>query len=134
MRSLGALPEGYRVVPGAGMKLDRYGNPNKAAVAEVLGGLRSGMRVYSGRGKRAAELGYFVAPVSSSGRTRHLPPGIYRRIGRAGSRSLIPVFLFVNASAYRRLFDLQSLGQKVVARDFNSIFNAAFAQAIRTAR
>lgn len=134
MRALGALPEGYRVVPAAGMKLDRYGNPNKAMVAEVLGGLRSGLRVFSGRGKRAAELGYFVAPVQRSGRTRHLAPGIYRRVGRVGSKALIPVFLFVNATAYRRLFDLPAMGQRIVERDFNQIFNAAFTAALRTAR
>lgn len=134
MRALGALPDGYRVVPAGGMKLDRYGNPNKAMVAEVLGGLRSGMRVFSGRGKRAAEFGYFVAPVQRTARSRNLTPGIYRRVARSGSKAIVPVFLFIRAPGYRKLFDLPALGRRVVERDFNSIFNAAFTAALRTAR
>jgi hypothetical protein len=137
MRALGALPDGYRVVPAGGMKLDRYGNPNKAIVAEVLGGLRSGMNIHKkriryGTGQYTTTAGYFVARIDNY-RTRHLPPGIYRRYGQAG-RAIQPVFLFIRAPAYRKLFDLPALGQRIVERDFNPIFNAAFTAALRTAR
>jgi len=51
MAALGALPNGWHVVPGPGIKLDRYGNPTKTAVSEILGALRRGVNVVGRRGK-----------------------------------------------------------------------------------
>jgi hypothetical protein len=134
LRSIIGLRSDWQVVPGAGMPLDRhYGNPKRAAVAEVLGALRSGMKVHSGRGKRMAALGYFVA-LPGDVRTAHLAPGVYRRIERGGSSALIPVFLFIQRATYRKVLDLPRLAQRVVDRDFQAIFATEYENALATAR
>lgn len=125
--ALGAMPSGWRVVPGAGMPLDAYGNPKRNAVREVIQSLRSKTQVYKGRGKRVALVGYFVIPV---GADSHLQPGIYTRKGR----DISPVFLYIKAAGYRKRFDLPALAQRVVAREFNNQFDAALSAALATAR
>lgn len=127
MMAAGALRNGWRVVPGAGMPLDAYGNPKRNAVREILGALRSKMQIYKGRGKRMAMVGYFVVPVSADAR---LAPGVYWRSGRA----IRPMFLFVESAGYRKRFDLPRLASTVVAREFNGEFNSALAKALASAR
>lgn len=135
LRARRALPPGYVVVPGAGMPLDAYGNPKRAAVAEVLGALKAGINVYSKRGKRMSTVGYFVVPIGSADpRTRHLEPGIYRRVTAADGRAAIPVFLFVQRADYRKRIDLPRLARETVAREFDGIFADALRGALQTAR
>ena len=126
--ALRVLPAGWRVVPGAGMKLDAYGNPMRKDVAEVLGALRTGMKVHKGRGKKATVIGYMVIPVGSKS---HLSPGIYRRMSRD---EIKPVFLFIEAAGYSNRFNLRRLAESVVRKDFDKEFAKAFDQAMRTAR
>jgi hypothetical protein len=130
MSALSALPDGWIAVPGAGLKLDRYGNPNRKQVDEVLGALRSGMAVHGGRGKRAYTSAYFVAQPDAP-RARHLAPGIYRR---TNNRAITPVFLFVQRAAYRKVIDLPGMGKRIVASRFNAHFAAALQNALATAR
>lgn len=131
------VPPGVRVVPGSGMPLNAYGNPKRAAVKEVIGALRSGMNVHKKRisygiGQHTTTAGYFIA-VANNPRTKHLPPGIYRRYGQAG-RALEPVFLFVSAPSYRKRFDLPALAQRVVSAEFQNQFRAALSSALSSAR
>ena len=127
LSAIGAMPDGYRAMPGSGIKLDRYGNPNRAAVGEMLGSLRSRMKVAKGKGKRARLEGYFaILP----GVRSHLPPGVYLAAGRM----LRCMFVFVRSVGYRKRIDLEALASKTVARDADSIFKREIADALRTAR
>lgn len=126
--SLGAMPSGYRAVPGNGMKLDAYGNPSRKDIGEMLGSLRIKMQVFKGRGKRAMLVGYFIVPV---GARSHLSPGIYNRMANSAIKVM---FLFVQRAAYRKVMDIERIAQEVVAREFQPNFDAAFAEAIRTAK
>lgn len=126
--ALGAMPHGYRAVPGGGMKLDAYGNPSRKDIGEMLIGLRKSMQVWKGRGKNVVLTGYFVVPV---GARSHLSPGIYRRIGR---EVIKPLFLFVKQASYSKVLDMKRSADEVVAREFNPNFDAAFTEAMRTAR
>lgn len=130
---IGALPKGWRVVPGAGAKLDRYGNLDKRQLTEMIGSLRSGIRTFKGKGKRQSLTGYFIArrdaPI-----TKHLEPGIYYRIYRAGSSAIIPVLIFAQTSRYRKRLDILSLVTKTVTQHFDGEFEAALKQALATAR
>lgn len=128
LAGMGALPRGWRAIPGQGMPLDAYGNPRRTTVREILGALRSKMHVYKGRGKRMAVVGYFVVPV---GAASHLEPGIY---WRSNARAIRPMFLFVQAAGYRKRFDLPRLASTVVARELPAIFDREMANAIATAR
>jgi hypothetical protein len=131
MRAMKVLPDGYRVVPGPAMKLDRYGNPTKRAVSELLGALKRGVAVVGRRGKSTVTKGWFVAPVGGSPRTRHLAPGIWQRVNR---ESISPAFLFVKSASYRRRIDLPRMARSVAGKRFPAHFDAAFRQAMATAR
>ena len=128
MRSIGALPDGWLVVPGAGMPLDAYGNPRRKDVAELIGALRTGLNVHKGKGKRAQTTGYFVIAVGSGS---HLEPGIYKRIN---NRVVKPMFVFVQHARYRKRIDLPLLARRVVDRVFDAELQKSRAYALRTAR
>lgn len=134
LRARGILPNGWHVVPGAALPLDGYGNPKRTAIAEILGGLKSGLRVYAGKGKRARAVGYFVAPIQLHPRTAHLAPGIYQRIERSGQSVVRPMLIFVRLGQYRRVIDLPGIARAAVAKDFPRLFAAAWQQAMSTAR
>jgi hypothetical protein len=128
LAGLGALPSGWRAIPAEGIKKDRYGNPLRREVGEVLGALKAGINIYKGRGKRMALTGYFVVPV---GARSHLVAGVYKRIG---ARVIKPMFVFVRQAGYRRAFDLARIGSDVVGKRFNGHFAEAFKMAMSTAR
>lgn len=127
LAALGALPSGWRAVPGSGMPLDGYGNPKRAVVAEMLGSLKSGMQQYKGRGKHLALTGYFAI---RPGARSHLPPGVYWRKGRA----LKAMMVFVQAAGYRKVIDLPKLARDLMAKEFSAHFRVAYRQALSTAR
>ncbi|MCP5191012.1 MAG: hypothetical protein H6988_11565 [Pseudomonadales bacterium] len=127
LEKLGALPSGHRAVPGAGLRLDSRGNPNRAQLSEMIGALRTGMQTYKGRGKRVALVGYFVA---KPGNPSRLHPGVYRRQGLA----IRPMLLFVAAAGYRQRIDFPELAMNVVNKQFNNLFATVYEQALRTAR
>lgn len=127
LSAMGALPSGWRAIPGQGMALDAYGNPKRAQVREILGALKSRMKAYKGRGKRMALVGYFVIPPGSGS---HLHPGVWWQSGK----SIKPMFVFVKAAGYRKVLDLPRSAAEVVNREFTKQFEVAFEQAMRTAR
>ncbi len=132
MRAAGVLPAGWIVVPGAAMPIDRFGNPTRAAVAEIQGALKRGVAVVGRRGKTTVAKAYFVVTPGGSSRAAHLAPGIWRRIN---NRAIAPVFLFVSAgAAYRQRIDLRRIAEGVASRRFAAEFSNAYRQALATAR
>lgn len=135
LRSLGVLQAGWKAMPGEGMKLDRYGAPDRKVLAEIIGALKSGFSAYKGRGKRLAAVGYFAVPVGATRpQVQHLPPGIYRRIKSDSASAIQPVFIFVQAAQYQTRIDLKKIAQEVVRQKFEERFKAALERALRTAR
>lgn len=130
LMSMGMMPSGYRAVTGAGIKADAYGNPTRAAIQELLGGLRTRMNVVgrATRRKTAATVGYFAI---QPGAVSHLAPGVYKRINQ---RAIQPMLIFVPSTGYRRRFDLPRLAGRYVAQHFSAHFLAAYRQALATAR
>lgn len=126
--SLGAMPQGYRAMPGKGMKLDAYGNPNRREIGEMLGSLRTRMQMYKGRGKNTVLVGFFVVPV---GATSKLHPGVYKRVARG---ALLTMFIFVKQASYHKVLDFMRDAQEVVAAEFQPNFDKAFEDAMRAAR
>ena len=135
MQQRGILPQGMRAIPGAGIKADRYGNPNRAAIKEVIEQASRGVRVWTGKGKRQSLTGYFVVTKPEQDpRTKHLIPGIYRRIQKGADNALIPVFVFVDQAQYGKVIDLQAIASKTVRAVFEREFAAALKRAMETAR
>lgn len=125
---MGGMPSGYRAMPGKGMRLDSYGNPNRKDIGEMLGSLRTRMQVAKGRGKKVELVGYFIVPV---GAQSNLPAGIYKRPARG---ALLTMFIFVKRAAYNKVMDFERSARQVVGKEFQPNFDKAFAEAMRTAR
>lgn len=143
--AMGVMPGGYRAIPGSGMRLNAYGNPSREAIRRVLEVVKKG-DIYDGtvntgtsrgRQKNQADISYFVKRVGDNNwRSRHLDPGIYRRIDqrRGKQGAAIPVLVFVKQAAYRKMLDMERSARDVVAREFQPNFDAAFTEAMRTAK
>jgi len=130
---MGALPPGMRAVPTSASTMDQYGNMNRRQVKEMVGGLKSGMSIHKGRGKRGHMGGYFVAAAGEP-KTAHLPPGIYYRIGSTDGKVIRPMMIFVKRAQYRAVLNIRSTVSDVVIKNFNIQFAAALSSALASAR
>lgn len=141
-QSIGALPPGYRIVPGAGAKLDSYGNMNRGQIVQILAyfrafpeaGYKANMTA-QGRAKMAlgtkARQGfrYFVGRPGDRGAL-----GVYQSLRGGGRGSLKPVMIFVRWANYRKRFDFQYTVELTVKNEFSAQFSRAYAEALATAR
>lgn len=135
MRNAGVLPPGRYVVPGAGAKLDRYGNIDSdqlAAILTSLGLLSAQSRAARTTKKRAKAIAgagaYFVG---GQGNAAHLHAGIWQRQGQRGIR---PIVLFVSKTTYAARYQFVETARAVAARNFAANFEKAWQKAIATAR
>jgi len=147
LSAAGILPSGMYTIPGAAAKLDSYGNMSRGQIVSILSYFKTfGLAVFDRdthsrqgsrggkKGKlintkrmnrvRAATVNYFVVPPG-----QRMPAGIWERT----KTNAKPVLMFVTPGAHRKLLKLHEAGERVVRRDWNRIFDAAFADAIRTA-
>lgn len=145
LRSIGVLPGGYFMTAGRGANIDEYGNVSRGQIVAILSYFRAfreqgrGFKMNSTPATRAriakgtrSQLGYryFVGRPGGRGQL-----GIYQdvRITR-GVRELLPVFIFVQWARYEPRFDMREAARQAMRRDAGPIFQAALAQALRTAR
>ena len=64
------------------------------------------------------------------GKTQWLPKGVWART----PGGVIPVLLVIKAPTYSRRIVLEQITRTAMDRDFNKFFDAAFTEAMRTAR
>lgn len=140
LRRAGILPPGMYTVPGKGASLDAYGNMSRGQIVQILSFMSvfgnsalNSKRMNMKNEKRAALTSkaqdYFVVPVHD--RKIKLYPGIWRR---KGNKEIIPVLMFVSPPVYKAIYSLEKTALKVVRNRFRSEFDAALAEALRTAR
>lgn len=110
----GILPRSMYIVPGAGARLNRYGNMTKGAITKILQGVSS-------KGGR-----YYHAVIQGT-------PGIWQKVGRKGRRAK-PVLIFIKKPKYKKRFDFYSVTQRAFDRHFSKQFDKALDQARSTAR
>jgi hypothetical protein len=141
LRARGILPDGQQIAPGRGAPIDARGNVRRQALQEMLGvlaaagrGLRN-LRVYrkASKNKGQAAVGFFVA-LHGAARSRHLHPGIYRRIERGADSVIEPWFYFVSPAPYSRVFDLEAIARQTVNKTFAATFASTLEKAIAGAR
>lgn len=139
MRAIGALPAGWRVVPGEGARLDAYGNVSKGQIIEVLSQLRITLtaghdRAMSRdarkaiRAQKRAGGRFFV----KTGRAGQLEPGVYQR--EFVGNNITPVFIFVKAPTYRPRFDFDGIAQRVVDERLGPNIGRAVSEQLARAR
>lgn len=142
MQSVGALPPGYRIVPGKGAKLDSYGNMNRGQIVQILAYFRSfpeaGYKAnMTAQGRAKMAMGtkkkpgfrYFVGRPGD-----RMPLGVYQSMRGGGPGSLKPVMVFVRYASYHKIFDFEYVVEKTVEKEFAGQFARAYVEALRTAR
>lgn len=144
--AIGAMPGDMYAVPGPGAQRDAYGNVKAGQIVAILSYFRAfqqdgqGWRMNSTAATRARmargtrnRLGYRYFVGRPGGRAGAL--GIYQdvRIG-PGVRELLPVFFYVKSARYEPRLDLKTTLQRTVRQHGTRIFQAAFKQALDTAR
>lgn len=149
LQSAGLMPTGWRVVPGGGADLDAYGNMSRGQVSLLLNVLgtykeagynkanaKTRERLARGNAKKGVYgFTYFVNPVGGQNRRgKHLLPGVYKRVATPFGSSLKPVLIFVPRTRYRKRLDMFGIVDRTIKREFGRQFDAAWAQAMRTAR
>ena len=141
------LPEGWNAVPGAGAKLDAYGNMSRGQITQMLNVLgtyteagynkadaRTRARLAKGNVKKNVYgFVYWVNPAVGSGRRKHLQPGIYQRVTTAFGSSLKPIVIFVKRVNYRARLPFYRLVESAAAKHFAPEFDKAFEAALQTA-
>lgn len=130
LRSLGALPPGWKVMPGQGATLDAYGNVSRGLITRVLAQLRRTMVVGPKDARRIVKTvvkaggSFFVV---SPG--KKMQPGIYRQ--DIGSRADVsPMFIFVNRAAYRKRLAFDEVIRREVARVLPPLIAQGFGESI----
>lgn len=140
LRRQGILPDGLFTVPGKGARLDQYGNMSRGQIVQILSyfqsfgktALNSKRMNMTAAGREKAvrqQRQYFVIPVAD--RKSKLYPGIWQE---TPGRGITPVLMFVSRPMYKAIYDFAGLGEKVVRSRFRSEFDAALADALRTAK
>lgn len=132
LRRAGYLGVNEFVAPGAGAKLDRYGNMSRGQVQQILSQLKAGgdpasHASASARSKRNVKR----AGKIFWSRGGHLPRGAWQRHGLHLVR---PLLIAVRSPSYSRRINLPVLGERVVRLHAQREFEAALGQALRTAR
>lgn len=145
LRNAGVMPDGYRAVPGRGLKLDAYGNVRRGDIIRII----SYFRAFPERGYKANITDRRRAQLKRGTRTKfgmemfvgrpadgRLPFGIWQRdTARAwGASRLRPIFLFVGWTQYEAIFDFEYVGRKTVEREFGPAWDRELAAAVASAR
>ena len=117
LRKHGLLPSGYQMVPGAGLKLNKYGNVSGGRVAAIVGALGANTSATTAAG---------TILVGEVGGTK----GIWQ----VQARKWLPLFIFVKTPRYDPLLDYYGVSDSVFKKRWPAIFGDAIDQALRTAR
>lgn len=127
----GLIRMGEFVAPGAGARLDSYGNMSRGQVQQIIAQLKIGIDAYSHSSKsersrrstqRAGELFW-----SRGGRLRR---GVWMRSGR----NVKPILLVIATPRYRQRIDIERTVEQAARLHLNDEFRAAMARARATAR
>lgn len=153
LQAVGALPSGWRAVPGERAKVNAHGNQSIGEIrqilswfdaAELVAGSRQNMGA-AGREKRrkgtrkTAAFEYFLAPVggkrtfaraSGGSGTHKMQPGIYRRTATGFGSRIEPVVIFIKQASYRKRFDFYGVTQREINRHLRPEFDKALAASL----
>lgn len=142
LQAVGALPAGWRAVPGAAAKIDAFGNMDRGQIQQILSffkafpeaGYKANMtdkrRQRLARGtKTKLGFSYFVGRPGD-----RLPLGVWQRVQFARGSAIRPILIFVPSAVYSAIFDFGYVAQNAVDKNFAGEFVRAFDEAMRTAR
>jgi hypothetical protein len=135
LQAVGAMPAGYRAVPGQAARIDAYGNMSRGQIVQILSyfkafpemGYKANMTA-QGRAKLARSTNRRQGFVYFVGRPGdRLPLGIYQRFSFGAGSAVKPVLLFVRSAVYQERFDFAYVVQTTVEKGFQAEFTKAVA-------
>lgn len=143
LRSVGALPDGYYIVPGSGATLDQHGNLSRGLVVQIL----SYFKAFPEQGYRANATEASRAKLAKGNKTRYgvsyfvgrpgdgkLPLGIWQRVHSNFGKALRPILIFVPHGQYHPVFDFKYVAELTVKKEYGKEFNRAFNDVMRAAK
>jgi hypothetical protein len=117
----GILPAGMNLLPGAGIKLDRYGNVPKGAMTQMLSILRSHTEVgfkanttieSKKRNKKLKDLFVYKGD--------RMAKGVYIRLGKRGIK---PYMMFGRSAKYRKRYSFEQTTKETYNNYFDRELN-----------
>ena len=137
LQKRGLMPRGWLIVPGAGARLDSFGNISVGQIRQILSwfdaaenwaGSTQNMGI-AGRAKRikgtrkTAGFEYFVV---LPGKQKNLKqPGIYQRFFFTQGKAIKPILIYVKAARYRERFKFAEVAQHTVDQTWDPEFTKA---------
>ncbi len=119
------------------IKVNEFGNIPKGIIHQLVAVANKERKLGRVKGRRVAisnkvEL-FYGDPTDQNGKA--YPRGIYKRVAVNGRHQLIPIVVFpVTPVKYAKRFDFGAKARAVVEKEWEKQFNAALADALRTAR
>lgn len=127
LQAIGALPAGWRAVPGEAAPLDAYGNVPGSLLTRILAYLRAfpevGYRANRKGGQKRLS-GYFV------GDGKRFPRGVWQR----DSADPRPILIFVQRANYQKRYDFHAVAERTFRARYPEALSKALARAVATAR
>lgn len=134
LQSTGKMTKGLHIMPGAGIRLNKFGNITKGKMTKIMSvikGHRDKRQNTTARSKRRNKSlpSLFVAKKGNR-RTQHLQPGIYQRT----KKGIKPILIYAHESKYLVRFRFVDVAQKVTDKNLVRNVLRAMEFAIKTAR
>lgn len=125
------------VAPGAGVRLDQYGNMSRGQVAQIMSQLRLGADAASwssgsARSKRNVSRAGRIFWSRGSGRASHLRRGAWIDMGQP--IGLRPLLIVIKRPNYRARINLPQIAQQTIAKKWDDNLKSAVATTFSTAR
>ena len=140
----GVMPPNSYAVPTRAAKVDQYGNVPRGTLNAILSQLQASRDVLSretptsrarNQKRRNRRFSRYFTAYPGRARTKHLPPGIYERVGFGFGSAIRPVFLFVDRPPmYKPRLPFYRVIDDTLRLRLVPNFEAAFALAERTMR
>lgn len=137
LRRVGLLGNDEFIVPGAGARLDAFGNMSRGQVQQAMSQLRLGLDPYSWssdsrRSKRNVKKAGRIFWAHGNTRDGHLKRGAYIDMGPPVG--LRPLLVIVRSPSYQRRFDLPRMAANTIAKTWKNNLNASLIEAFNTAK
>lgn len=142
LQKWGVMPEGMFAVPGAGAKIDAFGNMSSGQIRQILSwfhaaenwagstqNMTDATRDKRRKGTRKSIGFEYFAVVKDTSLFYHnkslKQPGIYQRFFFGQGKAIKPVLIFVKGARYKARFNFEKVATDIAKALWNAEFNKA---------
>lgn len=141
LQHYGLMPSGWVAVPGAGAKLDSFGNMGPGQIRQILswfgaaerwaGSTQNMTKETRDRRRKGTKTkrGFEYLAIKPDNKRGKLMPGIYMRTYFGFGSSIKPVLMFVRAARYKARFDMERVAKHTIGQVWRHKFESAMRQA-----